>query len=100
MVDGTDIAPEREGDLYSDEARPEVAAAGSAFEKGIAVSTLALATAACGGGGGSSGAGSPPASGGTGGTPAPTVRKPESDAQAARFILRSALAASPGSSRL
>ena len=57
------------------------------------VSAAALATAACGGGG-SGGSGSPTGGGGGGGTPAPTVIKPETDAEAARFLLRSALSAS------
>jgi uncharacterized protein (DUF1800 family) len=58
--------------------------------KAAAVSTLALAVAACGGGGGSgtsTGGGTPPVS---------TVRKPPSDAEAARFLLQASLSASTG----
>lgn len=55
-----------------------------------AASTLALAVAACGGGG--SGGGS--AGGGGGGPPVATVRKPQSDAEAARFLLQASLSAS------
>lgn len=61
--------------------------------KGAAAATLALAVAACGGGSSSSGGGSsaPP----TGGTPPPVVLKPDTDAQAARFVLHASIAASP-----
>ena len=60
-----------------------------------AVSTLALATAACGGGGGGGGGtAAPPPTGG--GTPAPTVLTPQSDVEAARFALRAGLSVSPG----
>ena len=55
-----------------------------------AVSTLALAVAACGGGGGggsSTGGGPPPVS---------TVRKPQTDGEAARFLLQASLSASTG----
>lgn len=64
----------------------------------LAVAALALATAACGGGEGSSnatGTGAGPTTGG--GPAAPTVLKPETDAQAARFILHASIAASEGS---
>jgi uncharacterized protein (DUF1800 family) len=47
---------------------------------------LALGVAACGGGGGSGSS--------TGGAPAPTVVKPQSDAEAARFLLQASLSAS------
>ena len=62
----------------------------------IGVSSLALATAACGGGGGSSSSsgGGATAGGSSGGTAAPTVLKPQTDAEAARFILRASIAAS------
>lgn len=60
---------------------------------GLAVSALALAVAACGGGGGSTGGGG--GGGGLiGGTPTPTVVKPQTDAEAARFILHASIAAS------
>lgn len=68
--------------------------ANSIAARTTAVSALAVATAACGGGGGS-----PPPTGG-GGTPAPSptpvVLKPQTDAEAARFLLQASLAASPG----
>lgn len=54
------------------------------------LAALALATAACGGGGGSSGGGT------GGGTPAPVVVKPQTDAEAARFLLQAGFAASTG----
>ncbi len=59
--------------------------------KFAAASTLALAVAACGGGG--SGGGS---SGGGGSPPVATVRKPQTDAEAARFLLQASLSASTG----
>lgn len=55
----------------------------------LGVSTLALAVAACGGGdGGSSTGGGPP--------PVSTVRKPQTDGEAARFLLQASLSASTG----
>ncbi len=67
-----------------------------AITKGAAVSALAIATAACGGGGGSSGGSS---SGGTpptgGGAPPPVaVVTPQTDEEAARFLLQASLSAS------
>ena len=60
-----------------------------------AVAALSTAVAACGGGGGSSGG--PSTGPGTGTTsPPPTVLRPSTDAEAARFILRASLSASPG----
>lgn len=57
-----------------------------------AVSLLAVAVAACGGGGGTGGAGN----GLAGGTaPVPTARKPQTDAEAARFLLQTGIAAAP-----
>jgi uncharacterized protein (DUF1800 family) len=55
----------------------------------VGASTLALAVAACGGGGGgsSTGGGPPPVS---------TVRKPQTDGEAARFLLQASLSASTG----
>ena len=57
--------------------------------KPAAASTLALAVAACGGGGSgsSTGGGAPPVS---------TVRRPQTDAEAARFLLQASLSASTG----
>ncbi len=55
-----------------------------------AVPLLALAVAACGGGGGGSGGGT---SGG-GAAAAPVIRKPQTDQEAARFILHTGIAAS------
>lgn len=61
-----------------------------------AISTLALATAACGGGGGSGGgSGNPPPTGG-GGTPPPAALTPDTDAQGARFALQAGLSVSTG----
>lgn len=62
---------------------------GAADTRAVAASTLALAVAACGGGGGSSN---------TGGSPPPvsTVRKPQTDGEAARFLLQASLSASTG----
>lgn len=60
------------------------------------VSTLAVATAACGGGGGggtgTSGGGAPTAGGG--GPSAPPVLTPQTDNEAARFLLQASLSAS------
>lgn len=62
------------------------------------VTALAVATAACGGGGSDSGAaaGGGATGGGGGDTPAPTDRRPETDAEAARFLLHASISASPG----
>ncbi|ASJ90443.1 DUF1800 domain-containing protein [Porphyrobacter sp. CACIAM 03H1] len=79
-----------------DEGRPAEAVPPPALEpiaaRAATVSTLAMAVAACGGGGGSSGGGS------TGGGPPPvaTVRKPQTDAEAARFLLQASLSVSTG----
>ncbi len=57
--------------------------------KSASVGAMALAVAACGGGGSGSGTG-------TGGTPPPvaTVRRPQTDAEAARFLLQASISAS------
>lgn len=55
----------------------------------IGASSLALAVAACGGGDGGSGN-----TGGGGGPPVVTVRKPQTDPEAARFLLQASLSAS------
>ncbi len=71
---------------------------GITLRSAATAAVLASATAACGGGGGSGGSssGGGPIGGSTsGGTPPPTVAKPSTDAQAARFILRAAIATSP-----
>lgn len=60
--------------------------------KAAVVSTLAIATAACGGGGSG---GSNPGNGGST-TPPPVVLKPQSDAEAARFMLQASLAVGTG----
>jgi len=69
---------------------------GKAAKLGL-VSTLAVATAACGGGGGggsgTSGGGAPPTGGG-GGPSAPPVVTPQTDNEAARFLLQASLSAS------
>lgn len=55
----------------------------------LGVSTLALAVAACGGSGGSNNTGGGP-------PPVSTVRKPQTDGEAARFLLQASLSASTG----
>lgn len=59
----------------------------------LAAPALAFGLAACGGGGGSSGGGG--ATGG-GSPPVAVVRKPQTDAEAARFLLQTGIAASTG----
>ncbi|WP_255547900.1 DUF1800 domain-containing protein [Erythrobacter ani] len=65
------------------------------LSKTAGVAGLAMATAACGGGGSSEGGtptvGTPPP-----GPAAPVVRRPENDAEAARFLLQSSFAVSTG----
>lgn len=58
--------------------------------RAVGASTLALAVAACGGGdrGSSAGGGAPPVA---------TMRKPQTDGEAARFLLQASLSASTGS---
>ncbi len=72
-------------------------AASQASKIGL-VSTLAVAIAACGGGGSGGGSngggGGPPPTGSSGGAPAPTVVRPQSDNEAARFLLQASLSAS------
>lgn len=74
-------------------AEPAEAEGAAAPARAAAVGALALGVAACGGGGGSS-------TGGTGGGTAPppvaTVRRPQTDAEAARFLLQASLSASTG----
>jgi uncharacterized protein (DUF1800 family) len=67
---------------------------GSGLSGGARVATaaaLAAGVAACGGGGGSSGGGTAPG----GQAPAPVIRRPQSDAEAARFVLQTGIAAAP-----
>lgn len=64
----------------------------AAIAKAAGVSALALAAAACGGGGESGGGGGT----GGGGPPVATVRKPQTDAEAARFLHQASLSASTG----
>lgn len=71
-------------------AAPEAQTFGSPNARAVAASTLAMAVAACGGGGSSGG------STGGGGPPVATVRKPQTDAEAARFLLQASLSASTG----
>ena len=68
---------------------PIPATGSGATLKPVAASTLALAVAACGGG---------DSSNGTGGSapPVSSVRKPQTDAEAARFLLQASLSASMG----
>ncbi len=61
----------------------------------VGVSAMALAVAACGGGGGGTAGGSA-TGGGVTPTPQPVVRKPENDAEAARFLLQSSFAVGTG----
>ncbi len=90
-VDDT-LAPARQG---SEELRLESADQSSAElmpAKVSAAAVAALAVAACGGGDGAS---APPSGGGGGPAPAPpVVLKPQSDAEAARFVLQTSIAAS------
>ncbi len=89
--------------LGQDNVRPQTdetdgagkSAASQASKIGL-VSTLAVATAACGGGGGGSngGGGGAPPTGGGGGTPPPVVVAPQTDQEAARFLLQASLSAS------
>ena len=81
-----------EADASPDRVEDTRAEAGLALRPAVVVGA-ALATEACGGGG-SGGSGAPTGGGGGGGTPPPTVVKPQTDAQAARFLLKSSLSAS------
>ncbi|MCK0127883.1 DUF1800 family protein [Erythrobacter sp. F6033] len=63
--------------------------------KAATVSAAALAVAACGGGGGSGSNGAPPTTG-TPPTAPPVVRKPETDADASRFLQQASFAVSTG----
>lgn len=69
---------------------PEPAQADRAIAKPATAAALALAVAACGGGGGGDGGTS------NGGGPVATARKPQTDAEAARFLLQASLSASTG----
>ena len=60
------------------------------------VSAAALAVAACGGGGGSGASGGTATGGGTSPTPQPVARKPQNDAEAARFLLQASFAVGTG----
>lgn len=60
--------------------------------RAVAVGALALGVAACGGGGGGGTSGG--GGGGTAVTQTPTVLRPATDAEAARFLLRASLSAS------
>lgn len=71
-------------------APPRPMASDAALLRSAGVAALALGTAACGGGGTSSPSPAPPSAG----TPPPVVRKPQSDAEAARFLLQTGIAAS------
>jgi uncharacterized protein (DUF1800 family) len=79
--------------IVQENAPAESAENGLTATKAATVSALAIATAACGGSGGSSGG----TGGGTGvGTVSPTVVKPDTDEEAARFLLHASISASPG----
>lgn len=66
----------------------------SLLVKPALASALAITAAACGdGGGGTAGGGG---NAGGGGPPAAVVRRPQTDAEAARFLLQASLSASPG----
>ncbi len=88
MCDGDDTAPLAAAEDRRDTERTLKSAH---FLKAGAISTLALATAACGGGGSDGGN---PATSSNPAPVLPVVLKPDSDAQAARFILRAGFAAS------
>lgn len=91
--DDTDAMPRRDNGATEQltaaqggaEPRPADSAPGL---KPVIASALALSAAACGGGGGSGGGT------GGGGPPVSTVRKPQTDAEAARFLLQASLSAS------
>ncbi|ANY20059.1 hypothetical protein A6F68_01545 [Tsuneonella dongtanensis] len=90
-----DEVPEAADSAGADDNTETPEETGSSPTKGLAVSSLALAAAACGGGGGGGGSGGGIIGGIIGGgTPAPTVLKPQTDAEAARFILHASIAAS------
>lgn len=80
--------PEADAGVPSAEPSAEVPVAPSF--KAATASTLALAVAACGGGGTGTGTGT------GGGGPVATVRKPQTDAEAARFLLQASLSVSTG----
>ncbi len=67
-----------------------------ALGRAAGVMAMASATAACGGGSSGGGGSGPTGGGGSTPTPTPVVAKPETDQQAARFILQASLSASPG----
>ena len=98
--DGSHTAPEG-ADASVVAERPGLgnreAQGGFAIKPAHAALAAGLVTAACGGGdgGSSSGGGAAPPVGGS--PPPPTVLKPQTDAQAARFILQASIAASDGS---
>ena len=70
-------------------AAPAALTRGGSVARASSASTLALAVAACGGGGGTG-----TTSGSAGGAPVATVIRPQSDAEAARFLLQASLSAS------
>ncbi|QIQ85262.1 DUF1800 domain-containing protein [Erythrobacter sp.] len=83
-------SPEPSSNTQDEPAKPAGIAA-----PGTAALALGLATAACGGGGSGSPGGSASAGGGGGAAP-PTVLKPQTDEEAARFALHAGLSVSPG----
>ena len=87
MYDGS-----RETSAHTTVTNDEVTASGAGTGgQAAAVAALALTVAACGGGGGGTAAGNQ----GPAPVAAPVVRKPESDALAARFVLQTGISASP-----
>ncbi|MEM7702816.1 MAG: DUF1800 domain-containing protein [Pseudomonadota bacterium] len=105
MAEGETAAPEtlafdrdevdHQGDNSApDSARKDADSRSLNVASAATVSTLALATAACGGGGGNTASGPP--IGGTPTPPAPPVLRPSTDAEAARFALRAGLSVTPG----
>lgn len=79
----------------SDDAAPLIGKSTPLAKAGL-VSALAIATAACGGGGSGDAAAAGGGATGVSGNPAPTVLRPDTDQEAARFILHASISASPG----
>ena len=93
MLDDTAETPPATGASAEPVTSTPAASHAEALGRAAALVGLATATAACGGG--DSGSGGGPISGGSsGGTAPPTVLRPQTDQEAARFILHASLSAS------
>ena len=84
MTDATALTTEPQGPASAFSPGREIGA------RAATVAVLALGVAACGGGGGSTGGSAAPPTGGAATAP---IRKPETDALAARFVLQTGIAA-------